>query len=105
MQARERRAAVLLIRRGDPELSGAIAEGMAAGLAMQRAVGQTALDHATLHRGRDADYWETLIVQARYCYGRPPRSPAPLRAVGRLLLMLYGTACYGVSVAWRVIRR
>ena len=99
MSAREKRALVTLIRHGDQALDDAITDGMLAGMEIQR---QRVPPAWTRH---SPDYWEASITLARYRYAARHRMPKALRAAGKILLMLYGSACYAATVAWRAIQR
>ena len=94
----ERRALVTLIRHGDQALDDAITDGMIAGMEIQR---QRVPPAWTRH---SPDYWEASIALARYRYAARHRMPKALRAAGKILLMLYGSACYAATVAWRAIK-
>lgn len=99
MTTRERRGAVIVIRAGDPEISQALASGIAAGMAGRRKAGQlSAVDAVTLHRGRGPDYWETMIAEARYLYQTPPRRNTRLGRLRDALLVAW-------AMIWLSIQR
>lgn len=121
----QRRAAVVLIRGGDPDLSGAIAEGMMAAMAQRThdkatssvsaealppSPGGKAFGTATtadlivrvaVHRGRGPEYWETMIAEARYNYGQPARPRGPVSRLGERLETAWALTCWVVGRMYR----
>ena len=110
-----RRGTVLLLRRGDPEISGAIAEGMLAARAEvpmpTDEIGMVAaeIDRQHILRALREDMrrldmmrhspeeLEAMIMKARFDYGQTRPTP---RWVARLL-GLYGLLCLGIARAYR----
>lgn len=96
---------------GDPEIAGALAEGIEKGTGSPTGAdappprcGREALEAQALDAVRRVDMmrhtpeeWEELIEDARVVHGGRHRLP---RWADRLL-GLYGLLCYGVSLGWR----
>lgn len=113
-----KRGTVMLIRRGDPEITGAIMEGIAAARGTTPAaltgeqieVVEAEIDRqkiladlvrvATGNRNTPEDY-EILITKARGDYQRLTRPAGPLRRFARRALGLYGLVVYSVATMGR----
>ena len=82
---------------GDPEIAGALAEGIQAGTREElRRHSSDAVRRVDMMR-HTPEEWEELIEDARVVHGGRHRLP---RWADRLL-GLYGLLCYGVSLGWR----
>lgn len=81
---------------GDPEIARALASGISRGTRDEITdAASEAVMRVTVHRGRDSEYWETKITEARFLYDTP-EPPRILQA----LLVCYGFICYWVSQAF-----
>lgn len=106
-----RRGAVLLLQSGDPEIYGALADGIMTARALRSA--QDESPEAAVIRKRTAetlrridmrcrprecdDDIETRIMKAQAAYGTVTYGPSVIRAIGAKLLGLYALAVLKVS--------
>ena len=113
-----RRGYVVLIRGGDPEISGAIADGIMRGKALgateppplehvevveaeiDRQHIQRALLRVAVGNTNTAEDYRNMMTKARGDYA-VDRRRGPLRKVGEQLLKVYALAVLGVSAAYR----
>lgn len=114
----ERRGTVMLIQRGDPEITGAIVEGIAAARRTTPAaltsdeieVVQAEIDRqkiladlvrvATGNTKTPEDY-QIMVTKARGDYQRLTRPAGPIRRFARRALGLYGLVVYSVATMGR----
>ncbi len=105
----KRRGVVMIVRRGDPEITGAIMEGIERG-SPTRTSSVTACGRATFPRGEGNDTarrlammrhtpeeWRQMTEDARVVYGGQRYRP---RWVERLLVA-WAMLCYGIGQAYR----
>lgn len=110
-----KRGTVIMIQRGDPEITGAIVEGIAAARGTTAAaltgeqieVVEAEIDRqkiladlvrvATGNTNTPEDY-QMLITKARGDYQRLTRPAGPLRRLARRMLGLYGLIVYSVAM-------
>ena len=109
----DRRATVILIQRGDPEISGAIAEGMLAGKAEGQHADQVEIVSAEADRERvvalvrvavgntiTPEEYRDMITRVRYHAEQLRRPPSPARRVAGKLLLAWAMLCQGVRRAY-----
>ena len=107
-----RRGAVIMIRRGDPEISGAIAEGMLAARQLPREqveIVEAEIDRqhivASLVRvavgnDRTPEDYSLMVTKVRGDCARYTRAPGPVGRALRRLLGWYGLLCWAVAGAY-----
>ena len=117
------RGMVIIIRRGDPAISGTLAEGALKGIAdaRERAAAealpheqveaveaeidrqriQRALLRVAVGNHKSNEDYDAMITKARGDYGRAPGREGPMRRVGDALLGLYGLMVYGIARAYQ----
>ena len=87
---------------GDPEISGALAAGMAEGTKAAGAPllgdgpGSEAVRRVAMHQHTPKE-WARMTEEARVCYGGRPWAPR----WAEKLLIGWALVCYGMWLAWR----
>ena len=107
-----RRAAVILIQRGDPEISGAIAEGMLAARQLPREqveiveaeIGRqhivASLVRVAVGNDKTPEDYSLMMTKVRGDCARYSRAPGPIGRALRRLLGWYGLLCWAVAGAY-----
>lgn len=114
MRDNDRRATVILIQRGDPEISGAIAEGMLTARAVrplepeQAAIVSAEMDrqkiaalvHVAVGNSLTAEDYRYLIEQTRKDCEAMRKRPGPLRRIARAMVNSWAMICYAIGEAY-----
>lgn len=113
----DRRAAVILIKRGDPEISGAIAQGMLAARTEtarqlpreQMEIVEAEIDRqhivaslvrVTVGNDRTPEDYSLMVTKVRGDCARYNRAPGPVGRALRWVLGWYGLLCWAVAGAY-----
>lgn len=124
-----RRGTVIVIRRGDPEITEAIARGVLEGTTSYGPAGNhpiegkalggpaeerieivsaaadrrrvMALVRVAVGNTKTAEDYTMMTVKARGDYMRYARAPGPVRRIGRRIMAAYGMMVYGIARAYR----
>ena len=114
MRDNDRRATVILIQRGDPEISVAIAEGMLTARAVrplepeQAAIVSAEMDrqkiaalvHVAVGNSLTAEDYRYLIEQTRKDCEAMSKRPGPLRRIARTMVNSWAMICYAIGEAY-----